>query len=195
MATKKGKNLEESKKESEEETKSQNASSTINPDDIKIPILSEWMVSEQLTPTDFLKRVEIKLHDYAGLAGDTGVNMGGTITTLKDTIASKDLGTADVVSKEILEKKMEPIVQQLESYKGAIDKISSFLLENNAFIIASIAAQGKIATIEKDIGSIFRRLEKVEEKKNINWNKTFTIISAVVAFLSLAAAVYFKLAS
>jgi len=126
----------------------------------------------------------------------SGENIVGTIRKLSNNIDRIQTYTNDVnvvqtdESIPLLMKEVESIkndvLPQLEETKNSLDDIKKFLKENSSFLITSISAEGKIPYIEGELSSISRRIEQIEGKKNINWNKAATIASIVVALLSVS---------
>jgi CHASE3 domain sensor protein len=122
--------------------------------------------------------------------------MGGSIDLLKqayDQLSS--FSTKDNISQESLDKRLAPIESQLatiktvidqyEEQKKFIDSLVPLLKDNAPYLMASIASQGKLQVIESGNASILKRLEKLEDNKNINWNRITTITAIVIAIFGL----------
>ncbi|HLN45628.1 MAG TPA: hypothetical protein VK209_07975 [Candidatus Sulfotelmatobacter sp.] len=129
---------------------------------------------------------------------DSDEKIGGTITALDNlqkTLQAVETNAFSFIESNIdkkLTENIKPIQIQLESTQRqvgetieSLKRLGGFIEENRNYFINLISVEGKISGFESQISSIQQRLEKLEDDKNINWNKTTTVISLSVAVLSM----------
>ena len=92
--------------------------------------------------------------------------------------------------KKELELIKNEILPQLQQSQQALISLEEFMRNNVTFLKDLTSAEGKLDSFKDEISSLSRRLEKVESDKAISWNKAATIISVVVAILSMSIAAY-----
>jgi hypothetical protein len=132
----------------------------------------------------------------------SGTMIGGTISVLDAlnvTIQDLEKRAFSTTKSDIntkLTQDLKPIQQELESTKKQIEETSntlktmeSFIDTNKASFTNLISVEGKMNGIEGQLSSIQNRVGKLESEKNINWNKTTTIISLMIAMISACIAV------
>ena len=67
--------------------------------------------------------------------------------------------------------------------------LENFIRNNVAFLQNATTAKGKLNSIESELESMNKRLEKLEDNKKIRWNRSTTIISIITAIISTVAAI------
>lgn len=118
--------------------------------------------------------------------GSTGSMLGGTITildNLKSTISTIESNIGEKISTDLI-----PIRNDLDTTKKVVEEttenlknLRSFINNNEHLFTNLISVEGKMSGFEGQMSSLQNRVEKLESDKNINWNKTTTIISIIVA--------------
>lgn len=138
----------------------------------------------------------------------TGIIIGGTISTLealKRTIQVAENDTFSAIESNIdkkLTQDLQPIHTELENTKKQLEittdslkSLGSFIEQNKPAFISLISIEGKMQGLEGLVSSIGDRVEKLETDRNFKWNQTATIITIVVAILSLCCGVTIGLIS
>lgn len=139
---------------------------------------------------------------------DTGTSMGVTIENLNQkvnaivntigeiqTIIYSDQNKDDNIPVEF-EKRIEPLRHEVLSIKEEVLPImhqtrdqlknyESFVRDNADFLKSAVEAQGLLKGLQGQINSMEKRLTKIENQINLSRQRTITIISSVVAIISL----------
>jgi chromosome segregation ATPase len=136
----------------------------------------------------------------------TDTQIGGTLTTLGrleqkiDSLQRQAYVNAEPAFDTRLETVMEPIKSELNAAKAqlaetktSLGNMATFIAENRDALTTLISVGGRMTAIEAQVTSMLNRLESLESDRATSWNQTATIISIIVAVVSIAVAVYFAL--
>lgn len=138
---------------------------------------------------------------YTDQLNSTGTVLGGSIealsqriNTIEHILVQPDLENQINARLTPVKKELEliknEILPQLHQSQEALNSIEEFMRNNATFLKDLISAEGKLDSFKGEISSLSRRVEKVESEKTLSWNKAATIISIIVAILSVSIAAY-----
>ena len=139
--------------------------------------------------------------NFTNQINSTGTVLGGSIEALSQRIDSFEHFLVQPDLENQINERISPVKKELELIKNeilpqlqqsqqALISLEEFMRNNVTFLKDLTIAEGKLDSFKDEISSLSRRLEKVESDKAISWNKAATIISVVVAILSMSIAAY-----
>jgi chromosome segregation ATPase len=129
-----------------------------------------------------LESIETSIGLVTGSAQALSSQFGGQISDQIETSIAP-------VRAELMSIKQE-VLPELDSTKRTLKSLEEFLRNNAAFLATAVEAQGLLPALQGEIGSLNRRLDAVESTVNKAWDRRLTVLSLVVAVISIAVATY-----
>lgn len=148
----------------------------------------------------------VRAEKYMSNVSSTDTIISETVDALSKNIQNieKAFSTSEDGIISLLDERLEPLKSEitvirdetlplLQQSKESLKTVGDFIKDNTNLLTDLIGSQGKLRSIDGELSSIYKRMEKLESERNISWNKTTTLISILIAFVTTVAAIYFAL--